>query len=285
MTTPTWPIAAPQSRPRNRNATGVDHPTRYWIESNHPLTDLAEGFADQYLSEIVGAITRHPRSLQRRIGPSEIGIDCDRALLHKLNQDTEPPRSPGWKPTVGTAVHAFLDDVFTATSATNRDQQDRFATEHRVTVGTIGTTPITGSVDLFDRWLGVVADHKIVGPSMLSFYRKNGPSTQYRIQAHLYGAGWAATGANVKLVSICFLPREGELKDAYIWTEPWRPDIVDAAMTRANNLETARTVLGVDTALTAYPYCKGRFCIWCRTEERTMSAQGHKIGPTAQLFS
>ena len=51
------------------------------------------------------AIAHHPRSLQKRIGPSEVGTPCDRRIGYKLLGHTENERGDAWKPTVGTAVH------------------------------------------------------------------------------------------------------------------------------------------------------------------------------------
>jgi hypothetical protein len=56
-------------------------------------------------------ITHHPRSLQKRIGPSEIGNPCDRRIGYKLLGQPENPRGDAWKPTIGTAVHAWLEEA------------------------------------------------------------------------------------------------------------------------------------------------------------------------------
>lgn len=59
------------------------------------------------LSVITGASSNAPRSLQRRIGPSEVGQPCERRLLLQLLGATRHNTSTDQCPaTVGTAVHA-----------------------------------------------------------------------------------------------------------------------------------------------------------------------------------
>ena len=66
--------------------------------------------AKQAVYDVIrGAIANHPRSLQKRIGPSEIGTPCDRRIGYKLLGQDENPRGDAWKPTVGTAVHGWLE--------------------------------------------------------------------------------------------------------------------------------------------------------------------------------
>lgn len=226
-----------------------------------------------YRGVITNAIAAHPRSLQKRIGPSEIGRPCDRWILHKLAGDGEPDRGPAWKPAIGTAVHAQLEEWFdkantpnTAGDVTNWE----WVTEQEVTVGQIGGQDITGHSDLFHVPSGTVIDHKIIGPKQLAKYRLHGPSEQYRVQAHLYAAGFTADGGwgPARNVAIAFLPRDGELDQAYFWTEPADPHIAAAAMIRANRLWTMLQVVGLEAALAASPLCDDQWCTWCRKEKR-----------------
>lgn len=63
-----------------------------------------------YVEAIRHAIANHPRSLQRAIGPSEVGIECDRRLAYKLLGHPERDGGDGWLPTVGTGVHSWLEE-------------------------------------------------------------------------------------------------------------------------------------------------------------------------------
>lgn len=237
---------------------------------------------DLYLNVIKDGITRHPRSLQKRIGPSEMGKPCDRWILHKLNGDGEPDRGPAWKPAIGTAVHDQLERWFDAANRGGGEvDRTEWITEWEVTVGQIGGQSITGHSDLFHVPTGTVIDHKIIGPKQLSKYRLHGPSEQYRVQAHLYGKGFTDDGGwgPCRAVAIAFLPRDGELSNAYFWSEPYNPHLAGQALLRSNRLHTMLTVVGIDAALAASPLCDDQWCTWCRAEKR---AQDRASG--ASLF-
>jgi len=266
-----------------QTSAGVRHPIRYALAAEHPRRDAAMGIAETYLDTIIEAIVNHPRSQQKRIGPSEMGIECRRALLHKLNGDTEPPRPDvPWKPTIGTAVHDWLERVFTDDSGPGH-QEGRWLTEERVTVGAVGMQEIDGSTDLYDTWGKAVIDHKIVGASTRKKYRAHGPSAQYRKQAHLYGKGWEDDGWQVDLVMICFLPREGELTDTFIWSEPYDRSIAEETVAMVDRLDQLRRTLGIEAALALYPPCDDRWCDWCGT--RTSFPKRDPAQTTAELFT
>lgn len=237
---------------------------RYGLEAEHLQQAAAERVAEVYMDTIVNAIVNQPRSLQRRIGPSELGIECSRALLHKLAQSPEPAdaRVP-WKPTIGTAVHAYLEEAFGAVSAPDGAMPGRYLTEQRVSVGTVGGVEITGSSDLFDTWEGFVLDHKIIGTSNMKKYRSHGPSEQYRRQAHLYGRGFVRAGHKVTGVGICFLSRDKEFTDSFIWTDPYDEALAVETLTRADGLASLLAGVGLEQALGFFPACEDHWCRWC----------------------
>lgn len=75
--------------------------------------------AQKYAMELREIIRRHaayqPRSLQKFLGPSELGSPCDRQVAGKMaglpgtNHTADP-----WASIVGTAIHAYLADCFDA---------------------------------------------------------------------------------------------------------------------------------------------------------------------------
>jgi hypothetical protein len=198
----------------------------------------------ELLDLIKHAIHNHPRSLQKRIGPSELGHDCARRIGYKLigHPENEFPDDVPWLPTIGTAVHGWLEEQFTQANAGQDDA--RWLTEMRVSVGDILGVDITGSCDLYDRVTATVVDWKIIGPSTMKKYRSKGPGDQYRNQIHLYGRGITRRGLPVDTVAIAFLPRNGELRDAYIWHEPYDEQVALAALQRANGIGLAMQALG-----------------------------------------
>lgn len=224
-----------------------------------------------YLGVIEDAITNHPRSLQKRIGPSEIAHPCARRIGYKLAGTPEGNVGDiAWLPTIGTGVHTWLEDAFTEA---NRDREIRWLTEARVSVGEILGADITGSCDLYDRATATVIDHKIVGPSTLKKYRSKGPGDQYRGQIHLYGRGYTRRGLPVDRVMIAFLPRNSALSDAYLWHEPYDEQIALDALQRVEGIALTVQALGAaaPAALpTADAYCQR--CPWYRAGTTDLAA-------------
>jgi hypothetical protein len=228
---------------------------------------IARALGEQYLDTIRAGVRAHPRSAQQLIGPSEIGLECTRALLHRLNGDRAPEGpEPAWTPAIGTALHAYVEGFFTAASA-SEEYAGRWLTEQRVTVGTIGGKEISGSTDLWDEWSRAVIDHKFVGKTKIADARANGPSKQYRVQAHLYGRGWAREGKHPEIVMIAYVPRDGAfavLGDSYLWWEPYDPAVAEAALARANALHALIKAFGMAEALAGFAPCApGSWCDWC----------------------
>jgi hypothetical protein len=215
----------------------------------------------EYLATITEAIKSHPRSQQIRIGPSEIGHPCARRLGYKLLGQAEHESKPNWKATVGTAIHEWLATVFdqwNLAHAAESAGQERFLVETKVTVGQMNGTDVDGSCDLYDRATGTVTDWKTCGPTQLQKYRRAGPGSQYRSQAHLYGRGWQRAGYSVQAVQVVFLPRNGDLTDAVVWTEPYDENIAIAALARISGIHLATTILShkaLDQLGTADAWC------------------------------
>lgn len=187
---------------------------------------------------IEDAITNQPRSLQTRIGPSEIGTPCDHCLAAKLAGWSKTEDGVPWLPFIGTAVHAALEEIFNTHNATHHDGGLEWLPERKVTIGDLLGEPVTGHSDLFHIPAGTVVDWKIVGKTTLR-KAKTGPSRVYRYQAHSYGQGYANEGLTVAHVAIYFLPRDAvSLDQAIPWTEPFMPALAAEALTRAAALAT-----------------------------------------------
>lgn len=122
------------------------------LEGNSP-------WASRYASELRRVVTDHAngsaRNLQRHLGPSELGVPCDRQVVGKLaglpvtNHVVDP-----WPSIVGTAVHAWLADAFTA--ANLELPAPRWLAEQRV----IPHPDHSGTADLYDAVETAVVDHK-----------------------------------------------------------------------------------------------------------------------------
>lgn len=189
---------------------------------------------------------KKPRSLQTSIGPSDAGTECSRKLGHKLagttkvNTITDP-----WPAIVGTAVHAWLDNAFIG---------DRWRTDVRIELPGY----MHGHADLIDLHTSTVIDHKVVGATAMKKYREQGPSQQYRTQIHLYAAGLEVAGTPVDNVAIAFWSRSGNLRDSFMWTEPYDRAVADTALERIDAIRTVLQLNGVASLPTS-----DNHCTWC----------------------
>jgi hypothetical protein len=179
------------------------------------------------ISTIEKAIIGEPRSQQKMIGPSEIGTACEHCLAAKL-AGWEEKQDAAWLPYVGTAMHAYLEPVFTI--------GEGWLTETRVSVGFVGPLEVLGTSDLFHIPSGTVIDHKLTGATTLR-KAKAGPTPVYRTQAHLYGLGFFRAGYDVSAVAINYLPRNAvSLKQGVWWQEDFNPVIALDALDRVSRL-------------------------------------------------
>lgn len=225
-----------------------------------PLTGLAGAIATNVVTTVKNAGQNAPRSLQRVIGPSEMGVPCVRRLAYKLcdwpavNADGDP-----WASIIGTAVHTWMEATFAAEN--RRLGQERYVIERRLHI----QGNIYGHADLFDRATGTNMDWKCVGLDRLDKYRKNGPGEQYRIQAHLYGMGQQNAGETVNDVCVVFLPRGGRIDGLHVWTEPYDRAVAEQALARMDNVLTALTHLDPPTNPQAWGMfpATDSFCTFC----------------------
>jgi hypothetical protein len=166
---------------------------------------------DEELHELIATrIGSHERSLQVRIGPSELGTPCHRRLAYKLTGTPEvETQSDGkrvpWRPTVGSALHDWMADTLRADNArlVSLGHSPRWLVEERVVVGTIAGEEIDGTADAVDVETKTVIDWKFPGPTALKQIKRDilnpdgpGPPRDYRVQVQLYGRGlvrWRGT--------------------------------------------------------------------------------------------
>lgn len=187
------------------------------------------------IDHIRQADANKPRSLQREIGPSGVGVTCDRRLAYSILEWDQPNNnSDPLASIIGTAVHAWLAEAFANIPG--------FVVEQRVNV----RQGLNGNADLFYEPLGAVLDWKVVGHSNWKKYRAEGPSQQYRIQTQLYGRGFANLGYAVRKVGCVFICRSGKLTDTHVWLDDYKPDVVDAALVRKDTIMELIATLDVE---------------------------------------
>jgi len=235
---------------------------------------------DEYLHVIRATIAAHPRSAQKAIGPSEIGTPCQRRLGYRLAGVPQVQAGGSWRPTVGTAVHSWLDMAFADPRWNDAEGTARWLTETKVDVGEIAGIPITGRADLYDRITGTSIDHKCVGITTLRAARAGRVDPKYRVQGHLYGRGWARAGLPIETVAISYLPNNGELNEAHWWSEPYDEAIAVGALEAANTVAVLLKVVPAAMLLpvlaTANDHCN--WCPWFMpaATDLTEACPGHR---------
>lgn len=152
------------------------------------------------------------RSVQKDIGPSEMG-GCKRRAWHRLQGTPKTnPDTLGMAAWMGTAIHTALEKAM--------QKQDpfgeRFSLEVEVKAEVDGF-PVRGHVDVYDSLLAEVVDWKTTTKRGL----KDFPSEQQRIQVQVYGYLLRANGFDVDAVTLVGIPRDGNEQDIVIHTEPY----------------------------------------------------------------
>lgn len=192
-------------------------------------TPWAAAMAREVIEVCRRASARAPRSQQVHLGPSEIGVACDRQIVGKLLSEpkTNHVVDP-WPSIVGTAVHAWLADAFELDnenqagppSSWPRERADlrRWHTERRV----VPHPDHAGTADLYDARERAVLDHKVLGGSSMAKVRAaSGPPRKYVAQLGLYALGYLREGFPVERVGLIAYPRTGSSLDGtYVWETP-----------------------------------------------------------------
>lgn len=207
-----------------------------------------------------------PRSRQTALGPSEVGVECQRALAYRLlNTPPKPDNRLPWAPLVGTAVHAVIAEALEAEN--KRLGRQRWIVENRV----YPTEDLSGSCDAFDSDTSMIVDWKLVGDKSLAKLPVE-MSREYETQANIYGLGYEKAGHEVKWVRICLLARAShDFRMSREWTRPYDRDLAERALARV--AETRKLITGLrlaegDARWADVPAESSKPCSWCRYFQR-----------------
>lgn len=200
---------------------------------------LDDSVLQAVLEPIGTAIAKHPRSLQKTIGPSELGTDSPHELAMKLlqRQPLESADTP-WLPTQGTAVHAWLEHHLQGHRPDGDDEREgEWEAEKRVHVGTLHSRTlldpcshewhVTGSIDLWMPDQRATVDWKNVGQYTLSHAQADGPSQQYLVQQALYGWALEQEGTPPERQALVYIPRDAKTLGDW-WSYEWAYDAAPA---------------------------------------------------------
>ena len=192
-------------------------------------SDLEQELYTTILQIITAAGQNSPRSHQMEVGPSDVGNPCERALGYRYAElpviNLQPANDP-WASIVGTSIHTWLAETFTAADPV------RWLTEQRVYPDN-DLMARGGSSDVYDTVTENVIDWKTNGVAALREFKKTGPVLLHRYQAHIYGLGWEAAGRTPANVAIVALPRSGRLRESFVHVEPYDPAVAQEALERA----------------------------------------------------
>lgn len=183
--------------------------------------NASDPWAERYGLELRGIVTRYadrlPRNVQRHLGPSELGHECDRQVVAKMSGSKATNHvADRWPSIQGTALHAFFADAFNWDN--DHNQYTRWLTEARVTPDP-GPDPHPGTADLYDIVTRSVVDWKFQGDSSRARLRSQGPPRHYYVQLLLYRLGYMNLGFPVERIVLVSLPRtKSTMSDMYVWS-------------------------------------------------------------------
>lgn len=154
------------------------------------------------------------RSLQREVGPSEIG-GCRRKVWHRL-QGTAPINSTlGAAAFMGTAIHEKIERRCSELA----DNSYLIETE-------VEYRGLKGHVDLYDTVNREVIDWKTITLKKARWF----PSDQQWQQVHLYGLLLTENGYPVDTVTLVGIPRDGNERDVLVESRPWDRSVAESGL-------------------------------------------------------
>lgn len=192
-----------------------------------PLPDLAADIKAELTTMVRMYEEFTPRKMQLALGPSDLGVECDRRLAYKIAGITGYNTGDPWAAFVGSSIHTRLEAVIRkyAKQTEVRDGHE-WLIEQMIQV----TPEIRGRADLVHGDL--VIDIKSASPDVMKKLPDTGPRASYLPQIHAYAYGLNAAGHQITKVAFAFVPRSGRLDDMYVWADQYRPEIAEKALAR-----------------------------------------------------
>lgn len=255
-------------------------------------TEGSTRWAELYGNELKGIIRRYaarsPRSIQKSLGPSELGEVCDRQVVAKMagSKHTNNVGDP-WASIMGTAGHAYVEGAFNWDNQT--EGYTRWITEQRVTPDP-GPDPHPGTADLYDAFNRALVDHKFLGESSMSKLKSKGPKHTYFVQLLLYRRGFMQLGLPVDRVVLVAWPRtKSSLDEMYVWEHtPTAEDeaLVDEVLrkTQARQYVASEVRAGRLNIMDVTPTPSDDSCYFCNLY-RPQSAYDGKFGCPGTLMN
>jgi hypothetical protein len=183
-----------------------------------PAPQIAAAVKSEFTTMLLWSEQSTPRSRQVNIGPSELGVDCERRLAYRVmgltRDDLGHDMSDPWPAFVGSAIHTRVEDAVTSYLRAH-PHAPKWSIEEWVQAD----PNIRGRAD-FNRD-ELLVDLKSAGKDVMDKVRKHGPPLKYRVQQMLYAKGLRDAGKPIQYICLAFVPRSGWLRDMYVWAEPY----------------------------------------------------------------
>lgn len=219
------------------------------------------------LIEIVKATSASaPRTLQKQLGPSEIGERCTRKIAYKVAAWPEPPQAIPWWAIMGTAFHAWIADGLEEQNRLYKQAglEPRWLVERRVEI-----RGIFGTLDACDLVTGTVIDHKLLGKKHHDEIRTQGIDVEYFVQINAYAEALRLAGFKVNRVAVACYPRFAEItKGMHVWSDVPRPEVAYKALDRVEKIREAVRKVNPYTdpekfkLFKSVPSTKCEYCPW-----------------------
>lgn len=179
-----------------------------------PEPSVAKALKDEFTTMLLWSESNTPRSRQANIGPSELGVECDRRLAYRVAGITGDGGglSDPWPAFVGSAIHTRVEDAVRGYLA-GHPHAPKWLIEQFVRADPL----IGGRADFYRD--NVLADLKSGGKDKMDEVRKHGPQLSYRVQQMVYAKGLRDAGVPIEYIALIFVPRSGWLRDMYVWAE------------------------------------------------------------------
>lgn len=226
------------------------------------LTDpLAIAIKDEFVKVIKWSENNRPRSLQRSIGPSQLGAECDRKFAFEMSGLPGVNAGGGdpWPAFVGSAIHTRVEDAY-------KQYMTQFG-KNWVQEQRVEATPmIGGRFDMYSPDLRTVVDVKSMGEDMFARVKKNGITPGYKVQAMVYGYAIRLLGKPVDHVGWVCVPRSGWLKSVHVITMPYDDSVAVEALGRPDRIGRILTDLDVFTQPHRWQQIEAKpsyLCEWC----------------------
>jgi len=185
----------------------------------------AEALRQRIIAFMSHASDNSPRSLQKAIGPSEIGHPCPRNVAFKVaGVQAQPSRIDPLPSILGTGFHSWMEEHL----------PPGWLPESKVHV----QPGLSGHSDAYEQQSRTVVDWKMLGRTQHQKWLSGEVKRVYRVQAHAYGMGFVNAGIPVERVAIAVFCRAKPLTDMYLWSEPFNPAIAQEALNRLAQIRT-----------------------------------------------